>query len=542
MANVQFLRGAHSNLPTGVKIQDGAFYLTSDTNRLYVGKGTGTSAELVELNKSVTIVDYVSTSSPGYKSGSSILPTSGVDDGQFYLALNDNILCVYKNGSWKQINKNTDTKTSSVNFVSAGDGTVTLTHTDSAGATKTGTFKLDSGKNITISKPADTTNELKISAAAYSFSGEGNEDNSIATINLKNDHSTNSNKIDDSFTFIAGNDISLTQDKNNKKKFTIAANTIESGTAILTGEGKIAISLTDQAGKTVVSASTNPISYTVGGQSYIPGATLPVYTATEIDNKLKGLDAMKYCGTVGTGGSKTKLPTEGVSAGDTYLVVSNMTVENSLPEANQDVKKGDLLIATGTENNGVLTDIKWTYVPAGDDAEIDTTYTFTPDSTNHKIQLTDSNGGHPGSLQLLAGTQMALSSSGEGTSLATTINHGQITTTTSATDTSTSDAVSVTAITGITTDNGHITAIQPSTISLRTYTLNSSEAAIVAPTNTKDYKGGQAVFTTLLKTGLGGTVSTGTQKIMSDTLSITAGTGNAANASAIKIDLAWGEF
>ena len=137
---------------------------------------------------------------------------------------------------------------------------------------------------------------------------------------------------------------------------------------------------------------------------------------------------------------------------------------------------------------------------------------------------------------------MALSSSSDGTSLATTINHGYITTTTSAPDTSTSDAVSVTAITGITTDNGHITAIQPSTISLRTYTLNPSEATIVAPTNTKDYKGGQAVFTTLLKTGTGKTVSTGTQKIMSDTLSITAGTGNAANASAIKIDLAWGEF
>ena len=403
MANVQFLRGAHKSLPTGTNIQDGAFYLTSDTNRLYVGKGTGDSAELVELNKSVTIVDYVSTSSPGYAddkdSNKTVLPISGVEDGQFYLAIQDNVLCVYKNGSWKQINKNTDTKTESVGFVSAENGTVTFTHTDSAGATKTGTFQLDSGKNVTISKPDNTTNVLEVSAAAYGFSVEGNTDSSIATINLTNDHSTNSNGIDDSFTFAAGNDISLTQDKTNTKKFTIAANTIKEGTATLTGEGKIAILLRDQNGEEVVSASTDPISYKVGEQSYLPGATLPVYTATEIDNKLKGLDAMKYCGTVGTGGSKTELPSTGVSAGDTYLVVSTMIVANSLPTANQAVKKGDLLIATGTEaDDGTLTNIQWTYVPAGDDAEIDTTYSFTPDSTNHKIQLTDSNGGHPGSL------------------------------------------------------------------------------------------------------------------------------------------------
>ena len=70
--NVQFLRGVHSDLPTGTNIQDGAFYLTSDTNRLYVGKVTDGSKELVELNKSVTIVDYVSTASPGYSSGSTI--------------------------------------------------------------------------------------------------------------------------------------------------------------------------------------------------------------------------------------------------------------------------------------------------------------------------------------------------------------------------------------------------------------------------------------------------------------------------------------
>lgn len=35
--NVLFKRGLHSNLPATTAAQDGVFYLTTDTNRLYVG-------------------------------------------------------------------------------------------------------------------------------------------------------------------------------------------------------------------------------------------------------------------------------------------------------------------------------------------------------------------------------------------------------------------------------------------------------------------------------------------------------------------------
>ena len=93
--NVQFLRGQHSKLPTGADIIDGAFYLTSDSNRLYVGKGSGTNAELIELNKSITKGASVSE-----------LPTTNVEDGQFYYAIAENILCVYdgKTLSWMQMN------------------------------------------------------------------------------------------------------------------------------------------------------------------------------------------------------------------------------------------------------------------------------------------------------------------------------------------------------------------------------------------------------------------------------------------------------
>ena len=55
MANVLFKRGTQAELNaliTASKIKDGAFYLTTDTNRLYVGNGS----TLAELNRYVKVV------------------------------------------------------------------------------------------------------------------------------------------------------------------------------------------------------------------------------------------------------------------------------------------------------------------------------------------------------------------------------------------------------------------------------------------------------------------------------------------------------
>ena len=51
MANVMFKRGLSTALPWN-SAQDGTFYLTSDTNRLYVGNGS----TLAELNRYVKTV------------------------------------------------------------------------------------------------------------------------------------------------------------------------------------------------------------------------------------------------------------------------------------------------------------------------------------------------------------------------------------------------------------------------------------------------------------------------------------------------------
>ena len=76
MANVIFKRGNQANLPAANAAQDGVFYLTEDTGRLYVGQGT----KLVELNKSITVVNSVNQ-----------LPQSGVQVGQFYYIAGTNI-------------------------------------------------------------------------------------------------------------------------------------------------------------------------------------------------------------------------------------------------------------------------------------------------------------------------------------------------------------------------------------------------------------------------------------------------------------------
>lgn len=130
MANVSFFRGSQANLNALSSYVDGRFYLTTDTDRLYVAQSAN---ELVELNKSITIVDYVeglpqSTSEVKgtTRSGASHpieISGSDVAVGQFYYvkagasSKSGNILAVCSaignNGaiSWTQVNPDTDTNT-----------------------------------------------------------------------------------------------------------------------------------------------------------------------------------------------------------------------------------------------------------------------------------------------------------------------------------------------------------------------------------------------------------------------------------------------
>ena len=100
MANpmIKFLRGSQSsfeNIAKSGNYDDGVFYLTTDTNRLYVGKGDKTPSL---LNQTVQIVANVQS-----------LPATA-HQNDFYYCTGENILAVYKDGSWTQINNDTHNK------------------------------------------------------------------------------------------------------------------------------------------------------------------------------------------------------------------------------------------------------------------------------------------------------------------------------------------------------------------------------------------------------------------------------------------------
>ena len=132
MANVSFKRGLQADLPNS-NIVDGAFYLTTDTNRLYVG---GANDKLELLNQSIKFYTYDEV----FRENSTVPKV----EGQFYYLSDKNILCTFAktkthpDGEWVQINPdhndNTLVYVSGLNITKAdnsadGDDIKKLTYT-----------------------------------------------------------------------------------------------------------------------------------------------------------------------------------------------------------------------------------------------------------------------------------------------------------------------------------------------------------------------------------------------------------------------------
>lgn len=101
MANVMFKRGTQSGFNNLTAYQDGCFYLTTDSHRLYVGTGNNT-ADLVSQSV-ISYRNWAAIEALSNKSSSSYAPGL-CTEGQFYYAQAENILCTYSNGKWVQIN------------------------------------------------------------------------------------------------------------------------------------------------------------------------------------------------------------------------------------------------------------------------------------------------------------------------------------------------------------------------------------------------------------------------------------------------------
>ena len=151
---LRFLKGTQEGLDTlisGSKIQTGAFYLTNDTNRLYIGKSSD-NAEL--LNNGVQVVANVAS-----------LPSAPpAIDGDFYYCKAENVFAVYNKEAKEWVQINVDSYVSEVtNTVSLSGDTATINTKvgDSNNHSQADAFKITAGDDVNI---AVSGKEITISA------------------------------------------------------------------------------------------------------------------------------------------------------------------------------------------------------------------------------------------------------------------------------------------------------------------------------------------------------------------------------------------
>lgn len=480
MANILFKRGLQASLPTTA--QDGVFYLTTDTNRLYVGQGS----TMALLNQTVQIVANVDS-----------LPKNATKN-DFYYCTAENVLAVWDGTKWQQINKNTNdnidtyvTGVSKSEVVSSEENGIVVSfnikQTKYDLISGDSTAVADIPVSFTISKEhLDTANEIDVGLLASAITGgakistTGNgadsdtiinikagdnvsvdvskEDITISAIDTTYDIGAANNKIvltnlesgdtsdvinlasgNDALTVVGANDTitvthkeysttgttstadpahktgtftvidSITTDKGhvtgyNTKTVTLPEdlNTTNTAIDVSVSGADITVSISDSDGDTLTKTASDALYYTVNGTKVSNQGEIEFYTKEEIDTKLNTVDAMHYCGTVGgTGATVAQLPSEGVKVGDTYKTAAAGTY------AGVDAEMGDLFIATGTEEKGVITsNLQWTYIPSGDD--IDTKYSVS--AANNKVVLKSSvSGDDDSAVEFTAGSTLEVS-------------------------------------------------------------------------------------------------------------------------------------
>lgn len=578
MANVMFKRGSQEalNALTSAKIIDGSFYLTNDTDRLYIGKKEDGVNKLVELNKSITVVDSYND-----------LPTSDVDVGQFYYIKpgenasapgsqksthGGNILAVctaINSGTpvWVQVNPDTDTNTNdntktvgfSIAKKSLENGTLTYewtlnqstshlgsTNTDEtplkntftiaaadiaslagsavdvtssavsgksvtisttgAGAAGNG-FNITGGSNITLSGSANAlqieATDTQYTIASPAVSGATEVTSSTINLGINNGAAQGGGSV----TIKAGEDLAIDDSKANEITIYHKNSTVTTGqygvsatTAPAAGSGKIVVpnitvdaqghitaasnqeitlpndtniyvgSVTaDNTGKITITHAGDSNSTTSSGAVLFHKITIdgvesdPIYnqqnlgsfySAAKIDQLIKGINAVTYKGTVfGTDATVTSLPTTGVKIGDAYLAKEDSGSYN----------QGDLIIATAKNNategaDGTLasTDIDWTVVPSGSDAD---TYHIFNVASNKLTAHTSVNATETDILEIAGGDVLTASTNGKVITLShDTVNRSD--TGPAANATSLAAGQEVNLITEVaSTDQGHISGV-----------------------------------------------------------------------------------
>lgn len=513
----------------------GTFYLTSDSSRLYIGQAD----ELALLNKTVEIYDNLSA-----LRGKKTVST----EGDIAYCVDENVLAYYNGSTWNQINPDDDTiltaLTQSVSSVTDG---VKIT----TGGTNSDAGKTVSSADVTITgvngaKVAMASNKaLTITGDTYTLNAQEHAANDIDLV-------LNSALQDDSTVHIKGGDnVTITKTADSNGIQITAKDTKLNDISLGLGDnGELQVGATDTGNTNVL--KKQKLGYFVDGSYYGIGSDtkqvdLPVYSKDEVDNLIKKLDGMTYRGTIGTSGTtftmdasfnvlKGGTATE-IHIGDMFLVQGGKLTYATGKQAGI----GDMLIATAkdgkSETNGVLAigDVEWTYVPAGDDADIDTTYIFKASGTTDSMTITSSNGGGTvGKIAFTEGDGIVIESTDNGgtspNQLSVNIKHGTYDTAKTTDNKSLTNGGTFDVIDSITYNNGHISGINTKTIQTVEYKPGPDVA-------TKNADSNSVTVAHNLSAG-GNLVSDANAKMVlsSDTLKLTA-SGNTVTA-----DLVWGSF
>lgn len=503
MANVIFKRGIQANLPANGSAQDGVFYLTTDTNRLYVG----VNSNRVLLNQTVNIVANMNALNTLASGWSDTDKRSHEND--FYYITSDNVLAVYlgKDIGWKQINPDDDTKVDEVSVagtVSNNVATIAVTVdsvNEQTGATTSESGSIDISGSGTV-KISETNDGLQILGETYSLGKSVSQDNNRrATIQLNSSDSNLSSSVtlvsnSSDLTFEnSGDNILVKVNNSHLVNDSVDVSIPSAGTLeveVLDSDGSGGTGSLSNVGIALNDGTYAPIVASAAGTS-----TGALYSKNEIDTMLEGLDGMTYKGTIGDSGATINaLPTTNVKNGDTYVIVKRgWTASNfagatfnsqTIAEMASGTRIGDMLIAKGTEQNGAITaaTLEWTYIPAGNDALDAVTYSAVVNTSENSIKLQNANNAGIAKLVLSDVTNgdvvvtSAVSTTGNtDDTLTATIAHKTYSAVTpTAAATLSNGSTSFTAIKGITLSNGHVTAIETDTFTPVTYDLEGATA------------------------------------------------------------------
>lgn len=536
MAYVKFYRGLEANLPAAGAsgLTEGAFYLTTDTWRLYNVINENDTLTLRPLGEKINMIQEINS-----------LPSASDHIGQFAYVASGNIFAVSitdgNSAKWVQINQQAadrSVQSLSTAVAAANDvATVTLTATKGGGATPSTNFKIAAGSGIDVTSSANDTVTISKTATPLTLNPDNGDEHALAVDNGK-------------VSLVAGSNITLSDDTVN-------------GTITITGDaggvGNVNIDPVANSGNgftvEVVGSNGHGASDTLdptitlgnnSGTSYhfVDGnLNLPVYTKTEIDNSLTGLNAMVYRGTLGTGGTTTTVPTS-VQIGDTYKVVSDISVTTD--GGTVTAEAGDLVIARGTEGaDGKITagSLVWDVVRGADD--VDTTYNL--HAINNGTELVAKGGAKVGQITVNGdGTYLTATDSKSGTgeiNNAITISHALITQDADVAETAVTQTkgnnATYTAVSDVLVDGaGHVTGLKTKELTVVDTKLKANGLTVTAPVAINS-----GVVTVTPTVALEDTAGTQLSSNAPFSLSSTGTTIQlSVNNSNINADIVWGTF